>query len=55
MLCARVLKGHHGGGKQFILLRIFEAFKQRLKYYEWSLDKVLKYKSVTWSSRCSAG
>src|SRR5262249_55726661 len=25
MLCARVLKGHHEGHKQFILLRIFEV------------------------------
>src|SRR5207302_1694408 len=48
MLCARVLKGHHEGEKQFILLRIFEAaFNIWLKAYEWSLDKVLKYKSVS--------
>src|SRR5207244_4591578 len=48
MLCARVLRGHHEGEKQFILLRIFEAvFNFWLKSYEWSLDKVLKYKSVT--------
>ncbi|MEA2904997.1 MAG: hypothetical protein QOI12_2384 [Alphaproteobacteria bacterium] len=48
MLCARVLKGHHHGENQFFLLRIFEAmFKGWLRAYEWSLDRVLKYKSVT--------
>jgi hydrophobic/amphiphilic exporter-1 (mainly G- bacteria), HAE1 family len=48
MLCARVLKGHHEGEKHFILLRIFEAtFNAWLKAYEWSLDKVLKFKSIT--------
>jgi len=49
MLCARVLRGHsHGEKKQNIVLRIFEAmFKSWLAAYEWSLDRVLKYKSVT--------
>jgi hydrophobic/amphiphilic exporter-1 (mainly G- bacteria), HAE1 family len=48
MLCARVLKPHHGGTKQILPLRIFEAvFDAWLKAYEWSLDRVLKYKSVT--------
>src|SRR6195256_371468 len=52
MLCARVLKGHghgeHGEKKQNIVLRMFEAmFKSWLAGYEWSLDRVLKYKSVT--------
>ncbi|MEA2987389.1 MAG: hydrophobic/amphiphilic exporter (mainly bacteria), family, partial [Alphaproteobacteria bacterium] len=48
MLCARVLKSHHHGENQFFLLRIFEAmFKGWLRAYEWSLDRVLKYKSVT--------
>ncbi len=51
MLCARVLRGHHEGGekkKQMLLLRIFErAFDLWLKSYEWALDRVLKYKSIT--------
>src|SRR5256884_1262900 len=48
MLCARVLKGHHEGQKQFILLRIFEAvFNGWLKAYEWALDRVLRFKAVT--------
>jgi len=47
MLCARVLKGHHGEGKQFIALRIFEALFERMKgAYEWSLERVLGYKSI---------
>src|SRR5436853_3102139 len=47
MLCARVLKTHHEGEKQNILLRAFEAmFKGWLRAYEWSLDKVLRYKST---------
>ncbi len=49
MLCARVLRGHHEGEqKQNVVLRIFERLFQRwLKSYEWALDRVLKYKSVT--------
>lgn len=48
MLCARVLKAHHEGEKQMLLLRIFEAvFLSWLKAYEWALDKVLRFKSVT--------
>jgi HAE1 family hydrophobic/amphiphilic exporter-1 len=47
MLCARVLKAHHEGEKQFFVLRWFEAlFLSWLRAYEWSLDKVLKAKSV---------
>jgi HAE1 family hydrophobic/amphiphilic exporter-1 len=47
MLCARVLKGHHGEEKQFFLLRHFEALFERMKgAYEWSLDRVLTYKSI---------
>src|SRR5438034_1064612 len=49
MLCARVLRTHHEGEekKQNIVLRMFEAmFKSWLRGYEWSLDKVLKFKSV---------
>ncbi|MBX9845305.1 MAG: efflux RND transporter permease subunit [Xanthobacteraceae bacterium] len=50
MLCARVLRGHHPGEeqKQFFLLRWFERmFQGWLKGYEWSLDKVIRYKFVT--------
>ena len=48
MLCARVLRSHHEGEKQNVVLRIFEAmFKSWLRGYEWSLDRVLRYKFVT--------
>ncbi len=48
MLCARVLKTHREGEKQMFILRMFEAvFLGWLRAYEWSLDRVLKYKSVT--------
>jgi HAE1 family hydrophobic/amphiphilic exporter-1 len=48
MLCARVLRSHHGDEKQNFVLRMFEAiFNRTLKAYEWSLDRVLKYKTVT--------
>jgi HAE1 family hydrophobic/amphiphilic exporter-1 len=48
MLCARVLRTHHAGEKQNIVLRAFEwMFNVWLRGYEWSLDKVLKYKIVT--------
>ncbi|HVZ53411.1 MAG TPA: efflux RND transporter permease subunit, partial [Pseudolabrys sp.] len=48
MLCARVLKGHHDGEeKQNIVLRAFERlFQMMLRGYEWSLDLVLRAKSV---------
>src|SRR5437660_8421765 len=47
MLCARLLKAYHDGRKQMLLLRIFEAaFQSWLTAYEWSLDRVLKYKSL---------
>jgi hydrophobic/amphiphilic exporter-1 (mainly G- bacteria), HAE1 family len=47
MLCARVLRGHHEGEKQMFILRAFEvAFRAMLKVYEWTLDLVLKAKSV---------
>lgn len=48
MLCARVLKGHHGGEeKQNFILRGFEgAFERLLKGYEWSLGRVIAYKAV---------
>jgi HAE1 family hydrophobic/amphiphilic exporter-1 len=48
MLCARVLRPHRQGEKQNIVLRGFEAmFKAGLRAYEWSLDRVLRYKAVT--------
>jgi len=49
MLCARVLRSHHPGEKkQMWLLRAFEAtFNGWLRAYEWSLDRVLKFKFVT--------
>jgi hydrophobic/amphiphilic exporter-1 (mainly G- bacteria), HAE1 family len=50
MLCARVLRGHQHAedeSKRFFLLRWFERmFQSWLKGYEWSLDKVLAYKSI---------
>jgi len=47
MLCARVLKGHHAEGRQFILLRAFErVFDVSLRAYEWSLERVIRFKSV---------
>jgi hydrophobic/amphiphilic exporter-1 (mainly G- bacteria), HAE1 family len=48
MLCARVLHAHREGEKQNVVLRVFEAaFKAGLRAYEWSLDRVLRYKAVT--------
>jgi hydrophobic/amphiphilic exporter-1 (mainly G- bacteria), HAE1 family len=47
MLCARVLRSHHEGSKQNFILRAFEAmFKGLLGAYEWSLDKVIRFKAV---------
>ncbi|HEY6860354.1 MAG TPA: efflux RND transporter permease subunit [Pseudolabrys sp.] len=48
MLCARVLGSHHGEGeKQFILLRVFERFFEWMLYtYQWTLDRVLAFKSI---------
>ena len=48
MLCARVLNSHHGDEKQNFILRAFEAmFRGWLRAYEWTLDKVLRYKAIT--------
>jgi len=48
MLCARVLKSHHEGEQQNIVLRAFEAmFKMWLRGYEVTLDVVLKYRFAT--------
>jgi HAE1 family hydrophobic/amphiphilic exporter-1 len=48
MLCARVLRGHHGGEeKQFFVLRAFERiFLVARNSYEWALDKVIKYRAI---------
>jgi HAE1 family hydrophobic/amphiphilic exporter-1 len=49
MLCARVLKSHHPGEeeKQNFVLRAFERlFENMLDGYQWSLDKVLRFKSI---------
>jgi len=48
MLCARVLGSHHAEGeKQFIALRVFERFFEwMLNTYQWTLDKVLAFKSI---------
>jgi hydrophobic/amphiphilic exporter-1 (mainly G- bacteria), HAE1 family len=48
MLCARVLRTHRPeGGKQFFLLRMFERFFEgMLSTYQWTLDRVLAFKSV---------
>src|ERR1041385_6426182 len=60
MLCARVLKGHHEQRpSRFWIVRLisaifrpvlaaFEAlFNWSLRAYEWSLDRVLRFKSIT--------
>ncbi len=49
MLCARVLKAHRPGEeeKMNFVLRGFEyAFDAMLRAYEWSLERVLNYKSI---------
>jgi HAE1 family hydrophobic/amphiphilic exporter-1 len=47
MLCARVLRGHHAGEKQNVVLRTFERmFESLLRGYQWTLDRVLAYKSI---------
>ncbi|HVV62229.1 MAG TPA: efflux RND transporter permease subunit [Pseudolabrys sp.] len=48
MLCARVLKSHHGGEeKQNFVLRTFERlFGAMLSAYEYSLDKILKVRAL---------
>jgi hydrophobic/amphiphilic exporter-1 (mainly G- bacteria), HAE1 family len=49
MLCARVLKGHRPGEEenQNFVLRWFEALFERMaSAYQWSLDWVLRYKSI---------
>jgi HAE1 family hydrophobic/amphiphilic exporter-1 len=49
MLCARVLRSHHGNEKKpNIVLRVFErCFQSWLNAYEWTLDRVIAYKSIT--------
>jgi HAE1 family hydrophobic/amphiphilic exporter-1 len=49
MLCARVLRAHHPEEekKQFFVLRMFERlFENMLNAYQWSLDRVLAFKSI---------
>lgn len=47
MLCARVLRHQPEGEKQNFVLRAFEAmFKSWLRAYEWSLDRVIRFKAV---------
>src|SRR3974390_844848 len=47
MLCARVLEGKHAEGRQNFVLRSFERMVEALlAAYEWSLDKVLRFKSI---------
>ena len=47
MLCARVLKAHDPHHTPNIVLRTFERmFAGLLRAYEWSLDRVLAWKSV---------
>jgi HAE1 family hydrophobic/amphiphilic exporter-1 len=47
MLCARVLRTHHEGERQNVVLQAFErVFRSWLRAYEWSLDRVLGYKSI---------
>src|SRR5215468_1292525 len=48
MLCARVLGSHRPEGeKQFILLRVFERFFEWMLFtYQWTLNKVLAFKSI---------
>ena len=47
MLCARVLRHQPEGEKQNFILRAFEGmFRSWLRAYEWSLDRVIKFKAV---------
>src|SRR5437868_10005652 len=47
MLCARVLRNHDHNKKQNVVLRAFErAFQAWARSYEWSLDIVLRHKSI---------
>src|SRR3954452_6600075 len=48
MLCARVLRAHDASKKPNVVLRVFEAmFHRWLGAYEWSLERVLRFKSIT--------
>src|SRR5450631_2859731 len=47
MLCARVLHSYQGEEKQNFVLRSFERlFELMLRTYEWTLDRVLTFKSI---------
>jgi HAE1 family hydrophobic/amphiphilic exporter-1 len=48
MLCARLRLTHKEGGRQNIVFRLFEAmFQSWLRAYEWTLDRVIRFKAVT--------
>ena len=48
MLCARLLRAHKEAGRQNIVFRLFEAmFQGWLRAYEWTLDRVIRFKAVT--------
>ena len=48
MLCARLRLTHKEGGRQNIVFRLFEAmFQGWLRAYEWTLDRVIRFKAVT--------
>ncbi|MCC6890108.1 MAG: efflux RND transporter permease subunit [Hyphomicrobiales bacterium] len=48
MLCARMLRHKAEGEKQNVVLRAFEAvFRASLRAYEWSLDKIVRFKAAT--------
>jgi HAE1 family hydrophobic/amphiphilic exporter-1 len=48
MLCARVLRAHREGERQMLVLRWFEAmFRGLLRAYQWTLDRVIRFKAVT--------
>jgi HAE1 family hydrophobic/amphiphilic exporter-1 len=47
MLCARALKNHQPDEKQNFVLRAFERmFEAWLRFYGWSLDRIIAYKSI---------
>jgi HAE1 family hydrophobic/amphiphilic exporter-1 len=47
MLCARVLRSHHGDEKQNFVLRTFELlFRGMHRAYEWTLDWVIRFKAA---------
>ena len=48
MLCARLRHTHKEGGRPNVVFRLFEAmFQSWLRAYEWTLDRVIRFKAVT--------